>query len=271
MRKLIIVLFISILSIGLVACGEENDQFGENGLAKLKVGATAVPHAEILEEIKPILEDEGVNLEIIQYQDFVLPNINLSEGEIDANFFQHEPYFESFTAERKITNLTNVLKVHIEPMGIYSNKIDDLSKLQKGAQVSIPNDPSNMGRALALLEKAELITLKEGVGVKGTKEDIISNPYNLDIVLLDAPMLPRSLDDVAIAVINTNFALQVNLNPTEDALFIENEESPYANVLTIRTEDLEDERIKKLVKALSSDQVRKFIEEKYQGAIVPVF
>lgn len=273
MKKLILLLLIFILSFSLVACGtnEGADSGESNGLATLKVGASPVPHSEILEEVKPLLEQEGINLEIIQYQDYVQPNIHLSEGEIDANFFQHEPYFESFTTERNITNLTNVLKVHLEPMGIYSNKIDDLSQITDKSVVSVPNDPSNMGRALSLLENAGLIKLKEGVGVKGTIQDIVENPKNLEIVPLDAPMLPRSLDDVAISVINTNFALQAELNPTEDALFIESSDSPYANVLTVRTEDKDNPNIQKLIKALSSEEVRKFIEEKYDGAIVPAF
>lgn len=273
MKKLFLLSIIFVLSLSLVACGatEEATTDEQEELVTIKIGATAVPHAEILEVVKPILAKDGFNLEVIVYQDYVQPNIHLSEGEIDANYFQHLPYFESFTSERSIDNLTNVLNVHIEPMGIYSSKVKDLTELEVGATVSIPNDPSNMGRALALLEKTGLIVLQEGVGVKGTVQDIVENPKNLKIVPLEAPMLPRSLEDVELSVINTNYALQADLNPTTDALVIEDADSPYANVLTIRTEDENNEGIQKLVKALSSEEVKKFIENKYQGAIVPVF
>jgi len=281
MKKLFVLLMIAVLSFGLVACGNSSDQSPANNdgasgeqqaeQVTLKVGASPVPHVEILEVVKPLLAEQGVNLEIVPYQDYVQPNIQLSEGEIDANFFQHVPYFESFTQERGIDNLTNLVKVHIEPMGIYSRKIDDLAKLEDGSKISIPNDPSNMGRSLALLENAGLIKLTEGVGVKGTIQDIEENPKNLELVTLDAAMLPRSLDDVTISVINTNFALQAELNPSKDALFIESSDSPYANVLTIRTEDKDKEAIQKLAQVLTSDEIRTFIEEKYQGAIVPAF
>lgn len=273
MKKLFLLSIIFVLSLSLVACGANEEATAEvqQESVTLKVGATAVPHAEILEVVKLILAEDGINLEIVVYQDYVQPNIHLSEGEIDANYFQHIPYFESFTSDRGITNLTNALKVHIEPMGIYSLSLGELSELDDGATVSIPNDPSNMGRALALLEKAGLITLQDGVGVKGTVQDIVENPKNLEIVPLEAPMLPRSLEDVDISVINTNYALQADLNPTTDALVIEDADSPYVNVLTIRTEDENDEAIQKLIKALTSEEVKKFIEDKYQGAVVPTF
>lgn len=273
MKKLFILSIIFVLSLSLVACGANEEATAEvqQESVTLKVGATAVPHAEILEVVKLILAEDGINLEIVVYQDYVQPNIHLSEGEINANYFQHIPYFESFTSDRGITNLTNALKVHIEPMGIYSLSLRELSELADGATVSIPNDPSNMGRALALLEKEGLITLQDGVGVKGTVKDIVENPKNLKIVPLEAPMLPRSLEDVDISVINTNYALQADLNPTTDALVIEDADSPYANVLTIRTEDENDEAIQKLIKALTSEEVKKFIEDKYQGAVVPTF
>ncbi len=270
MKKIVLVVLIAIISIGFAACGTQSS--GTNSsVVTLKVGATSVPHAEILREIKSDLEKEGVHLEIVEYDDYVQPNIQLADGEIDANYFQHIPYFESFTKERGITNLTYIAKIHIEPMGIYSKKIKDLSELKNGARVSIPNDPSNMGRALALLENAGLIKLKDGTSIKGTIQDIVENKKNLKITPLNAPMLPRSLEDVDISVINTNFALQGNLNPTKDALVIEDSNSPYANILAVRKEDKDKESIKKLAKALTSEKVRKFIEDKYKGAIVPAF
>ncbi len=265
MKKISLLFFVLLLTLSLAACGSSSNE------GTLKVGATPVPHAEILEFVKPLLEKEGVTLEIVVYQDYVQPNIQLSEGEIAANYFQHVPYFESFTTERGITNLTNLISVHIEPMGIYSKKVTDLANLENGAKVAIPNDPSNSGRALALLEKAGLLKLKEGVGVKGTIHDIVDNPKNLDVQLLDAAMLARTLEDFGISIINTNYALEAGLNPTADSLFIEGSDSPYANTLTVRTEDKENEQIQKLVKVLGSEEVKKFIEEKYNGAVVPAF
>ena len=275
MKKFLVLLLIAILSLSLVACGgtkeESNGTKGEeaNGEATLVVGATAIPHAEILEAIKPTLEKEGVKLDIKVFQDYVQPNVQLSEGNLDANFFQHVPYFESFTSERKITNLTNVATVHVEPIGLYSSKIKTLDEIQKGSKLALPNDPSNMGRALALLEKSGLIKLKEGVGVKGTVQDIVENAKELEIVPLDAAMLPRSLDDTTASIINTNYVLQLKEKP--NTVFMEDKDSPYANVLTIRAEDKEKEAIQKLVKALQSDEVKKFIEEKYNGAVIPAF
>ncbi|GBF10220.1 MetQ/NlpA family ABC transporter substrate-binding protein [Tepidibacillus infernus] len=278
MKKFLALFLIAVLSLTLAACGSgsTNEQQGasENGGQQqevtLKVGATAVPHAEILEVVKPLLEKQGIKLDIVEYQDYVLPNTDLAEKQIDANYFQHVPYLESFSKDRGL-DLTYIAKVHIEPMGIYSKKVDDLSKLEDKATVSIPNDPTNGGRALALLEKAGLIKLKEGVGINGTVQDVVENPKNLEIKELEAPMLPRSLDDVTISVINTNYALEAQLNPTKDALFIEDADSPYANVLAVRTEDKDNENLKKLAEALTSPEVKKFIEEKYNGAVVPAF
>ncbi|TCS79384.1 MetQ/NlpA family ABC transporter substrate-binding protein [Tepidibacillus fermentans] len=278
MKKLFVILLVAILSLSLVACGgtKQENQGANAGQGKteaitLVVGATAVPHAEILEKIKPTLEKEGVKLDVKVFQDYVQPNIQLSEGQLDANFFQHVPYLESFTKERNITNLVNIAKVHVEPMGIYSKKVKNLNEVPQGAKVSIPNDPSNMGRSLVLLQKAGLIKLKDGVGIKGTVSDIVENQKNLEIVPLDAAMLPRSLEDVTLSVINTNYALQAKLNPVKDSLFIEDKDSPYANVLVVRKGDENKEAIQKLVKALNSEEVRKFIEEKYNGAVVPAF
>ncbi|HHW17371.1 MAG TPA: ABC transporter substrate-binding protein [Firmicutes bacterium] len=236
----------------------------------LKVGATAAPHAEILEIVKPILKKEGIDLQIVEYDDYVKPNIDLADKQIDANYFQHVPYLEDFAASRKL-DLVWVAKIHIEPMGIYSSKIKSLSDLAEGGKVGIPNDATNGGRALALLEKAGLIKLKEGVGIKATVKDIVDNPKKLDIVELAAPMLPRTLPDLDIAVINGNFALQAGLSPTKDALFLESGDSPFANVLVVRKGDEKRADIQKLAKALQSPEVKKFIEEKYKGAVIPAF
>lgn len=236
----------------------------------LKVGATPVPHAEILNVVKPLLEKEGIDLQIQEFTDYVQPNEALASGQLDANFFQHVPYLEDFAAKRNLP-LTYTVKVHIEPMGVYSKKVTKLDDVAAGAVVAIPNDATNGGRALAVLAKAGLITLKDGVGVTATVKDITANSKNLKITELDAAQLPRSLDDVALAVINSNFAMEAGLVPTKDSLFIESSDSPYANVLAVRKGDEQKDAIVKLGKALTSPEVKKFIEEKYQGAVVPAF
>lgn len=234
----------------------------------LKVGATPVPHSEILEYVKPILAKEGIELEIISFTDYVQPNLALDNGDLDANFFQHIPYLDSFNKDHNL-NLVVVAKVHIEPIGVYSQKIKQISDLRKGAVIAIPNDPSNAGRALALLEKAKVITLKKGVGVKATIQDIVDNQKKLKIKALDAAQLPRVLADVDAAVINTNYALEAKLNPLKDAIFIEDKESPYSNVLVVSKDRFNDSAIRKLAEVLVSPDVKKFIEDKYKGAILP--
>ena len=246
---------------------------GDKGTAKevtLKIGATPVPHAELLAEIKPDLKEQGINLEIVEFNDYVQPNIALNDKELDANFFQHEPYLNDFVKEHKDVKLKNAGGVHIEPMGIYSKKIKDLKELADGATVSIPNDPTNGGRSLLLLQKAGLLKLKDGVNETATVQDIAENPKNLVIQEVEAAQLPRTLEDVDISIINTNFAMNADLNPMKDALFIEDKTSPYVNIIAVREDENRDE-IKTLVKSLQSDKVKKFIEDKYKGAIVPAF
>ncbi|MBR0060311.1 MAG: MetQ/NlpA family ABC transporter substrate-binding protein [Selenomonadaceae bacterium] len=237
----------------------------------LKIGATPAPHAEILEQIKPDLKEQGINLEIVEFNDYVQPNIALNDKELDANFFQHEPYLNDFVKEHTEMKLKNAGGVHVEPMGVYSKKIKDLSELADGATVSIPNDPTNGGRALLLLQKANLLKLKDGVKETATVQDIAENSKNLVIQEVEAAQLPRTLEDVDISIINTNFALNADLNPMKDALFIEDKDSPYVNIITVRDGDENRDEIKKLLTTIKSDKVKKFIEDKYQGAIVPAF
>ena len=236
----------------------------------LKIGATPVPHAEILEQIKPDLKEKGITLEIVEFNDYVQPNIALNDKELDANFFQHEPYLNDFIKEHKDVKLKNAGGVHIEPMGVYSKKIKDLKELSDGATVSIPNDPTNGGRSLLLLQKAGLLKLKDGVNETATVQDIAENPKNLQIQEVEAAQLPRTLEDVDISIINTNFAMNADLNPMKDALFIEDKTSPYVNIVAVREDENRDE-IKALVTSLQSDKVKKFIEDTYKGAIVPAF
>jgi len=262
------------MSLLLTGCGG-GDKPAEKPAAgsetTLKIGATPAPHSEILEQIKPDLKEQGINLEIVEFNDYVQPNIALNDKELDANFFQHEPYLNDFIKEHKDMKLKNAGGVHVEPMGIYSSKIKDLKELADGATVSIPNDPTNGGRALLLLQKANLLKLKDGTGAEATLQDIAENTKNLNIQEVEAAQLPRTLDDVDISIINTNFALNAELNPMKDALFIEDKDSPYVNIIAVRNGDENRDEIKKLLTAIKSDKVKKFIEEKYKGAIVPAF
>lgn len=236
----------------------------------LKVGATPVPHAEVLEFVKPHLAAEGIDLQIVVFNDYVLPNLALSDGELDANYFQHIPYLETFSADHRL-DLEVLVKVHIEPIGLYSSRISSLDQLPDGAQIAIPNDVTNGGRALLLLQEAGLITLRPGAGLEATVLDIVENPKRLRFRELEAAMLPRALADVDAAVINTNFALEAGLNPVKDALIIEGEESPYANVVAVRKGDTANPALQKLAEALTRPEVRAFFLETYGGAVVPVF
>ena len=244
---------------------------GDKLNATIKVGATPVPHAEILEEIKPDLKEKGVTLEIVEFNDYVQPNIALNDKELDANFFQHEPYLNDFVKEHTEMKIKNAGGVHVEPMGIYSSKIKSLDEIPFGGTVSIPNDATNGGRALLLLHKAGVLTLRDGVSEMATVQDIISNHNDLTIQEIEAAQLPRTLDDVDIAVINTNFAMNANLNPMNDALYMEDKTSPYVNIVVVRDGDENRAEIKALLETLRSDKVKNFITEKYKGAIVPAF
>ena len=268
MKKLFSILVL-LLTFSLIAAGC-GSQAGTDKKTVIKVAASPVPHAEILNLIKPTLAKQGIDLQIVEMSDYVRPNMALAEKEIDANFFQHTPYLDKFTKEHSL-NLVSVAGIHIEPMGIYSQKIKNLAEVTSNSVVAIPNDPTNGGRSLVLLEKAGLIKLKDGVGIQATVSDIVENPKNLKIKELEAAQLPRALSDVALAVINTNYALSANLNPTKDALLIEKNDSPYVNILVVRAGDENRPEIQKLVAALKSDEVKKFITEKYQGSIVPAF
>lgn len=237
---------------------------------KLTVGATQVPHAEILEVVKPVLAKEGVELDIKVFSDYVQPNLQLADKELDANFFQHKPYLDTFNKDRG-TKLVSVGLVHVEPFGGYSRKVKSLDALPEGATVAIPNDPSNSGRALLLLQKQGLIKLKDPDNIVATPLDVVENPKKLQFRELEAAMLPRALGDVALALINTNYALEAGLVPTRDALFIEGAQSPYVNVVVSREDNKDAQAVKKLVEALRTPAVKQFIEEKYKGAVVPAF
>lgn len=241
-------------------------------LIKLKVGVSPVPHGDILKYIKDNLATQaGLDLTIVEFTDYVQPNLALGDGQIDANYFQHVPYQNDFAKEHNL-DLVAAAAVHIEPLGIYSKKITSLKDLADKAIVAIPNDATNGGRALRLLADNGLIKLKEDAALTASVQDIAENPKNLQIKELEAAQLARTLDDVTVAVINGNYALQAGLTPSQDALALESgENNPYANVLTVVKGHENDEGIQSLVKLLTSPEVKKFIEDKYQGSVIPAF
>jgi len=277
-KKIISIISLALIALLVVSCGSaQNSNQAQNESSDntkpmiLKVGASPVPHAEILNVVKPILAEEGIELQIVEFADYNQPNLRLADKDLDANYFQHIPYLESFSKEHKL-DLTYTAKVHIEPMGVYSEKVKNLSELKDGAEIAIPNDPTNGGRALILLQQAGLLKIKDGVGINATVYDIAENPKNLKITELEAATLPRVLGDVDAAVINPNYALEAKLVPTEDALVLESpKDNPYVNILAVRKGDENRPEIVKLSEALNSPEVKKFIEEEYKGAVIPAF
>ena len=236
----------------------------------LTVAATAVPHAEILEFVKPALAKEGVTLNVKVFNDYIQPNVQVDQKRMDANFFQHQPYLDEFN-KAKGTHLVSVTGVHLEPLGAYSNKYKKLEELPGGANVVIPNDATNGGRALLLLAKAGVIKLKDPANILSTTKDITENPKDLKFRELEAATIPRVLTQVDLALINTNYALEAKLDPSKDALVIEGNDSPYVNILVAREDDKDSEAMKKLAAALHSPEVKAFILEKYKGAVLPAF
>lgn len=283
MKKILSFLLASVLILPLSACSSNNGSTsGESSNTNsstteksdssdvLKVGASPRPHAEILEFIKPKLEEKGVKLDIVEFTDYVTPNLALNDKEIDANFFQHIPYMESFAKDHNL-DLVSVGTIHVEPLGLYSSKIDSIDTLPDGATIAIPNDPTNAGRSLILLENNGLIKLKKDAGLEATSKDIAENPKNLKFKEIDAAQIPRVLPDVDAAVINVNYILETDLDPAKDALIIEGSESPYANIVTTRPDNKDSDKIKTLIDVLQSEDVKNFISETYKGIVVPAF
>lgn len=256
----------------LTGCGLVGKDKSDADSKKIVIGASTTPHAEILEKAVDILKEQGYELEIKEYTDFVQPNVALNNGDLDANYFQHKPYMENFNDEQS-GDLVVAGVIHYEPYGIYAGKTASLDALGDKAKIAVPNDSSNEARALLLLEAQGLIKLKEGVGLEATVKDIAENPLNLEIIELAAEQIPRSLQDVDVAVINGNYALAAGLNVT-DALATEDKESigatTYGNVIAVKTGNEEKASIKALVAALQSDEITKFIEESYEGAVIPL-
>lgn len=262
-----------LAALSLAACGGEEPLVEEGGVTTIRVAATPLPHMEILTFVSDNLAaDAGIALDLQEQTEYPIPNRLLSEGEVDANFFQHLPYLETEIAENGY-ELTPFAGVHIEPLGIFSESLTSLDEIEDGAAVGIPNDPTNRGRALALLADQGLLALSDGIEpTEATPDDIAENPANLDFQEIDAALLPRTLGDYAIAVINGNYALEADLSPAEDALALESgEDNPYANMLVVRTEDEDNEALRTLDELLHSEDVRQFIEETYSGAVIPAF
>ena len=287
MKKLTSLLLSGALTVGLLAgCAGGGasstpapetttpaETASSEGAVTLKVGASPTPHAEILAVVKDLLAQEGITLEIVEFTDYIQPNLAVEEGEIDANYFQHITYMNNFNAENG-THLASVAEIHYEPFGLYAGTTASLDELQDGATIGVPNDPTNGGRALLLLQEQGLITLKEDVGLEPTVLDIAENPHNYQIEELEAAQLPRSLDSLDLAVINGNYAIQAGLN-VADALAIESAEgtagTAYVNVLAVAEDRVVDPAIQALANALKSDEVKTFIDETYGGAVVAVF
>ena len=273
-KKTIIASVAALALTGFITgCGDEKKAAApapkDSRAVTLKVGVSPVPHAEILGAVKDKLAKEGINVEIIEFTDYVQPNLALNDKNLDANYFQHKPYLDEFARSRNL-KLVSAGAIHLEPMSVFSKKIKDLKDLPDGARVAIPNDPTNGGRALLVLQSAGLIKLRDGALITATPQDITENKKNLQFSELEAPQLPRSLEDADISVININFALEAKLNP-KDAIFTESSDSPYANIVAVREGDENRPEIKKLIEALTSQESKDFIEKKYNGAIKAAF
>lgn len=267
----IICTFLLVLSLAIAGCGQQNTSTSSasgsasSQKAALKVGVTPGPHAEVMDVVKKVAEKNGLELEVIEFNDYVQPNAALVSGEIDVNSFQHQPYLDNMVKDRGY-NLVSVAKTIIFPMGVYSKKIKNISDIANGAALAIPNDPTNGGRALMLLEKAGLLKLKDGLGIQATVADIVENPKNIKIQEMDAAQIPRSLEDMDAAVINTNYAMSAGLVPNKDALILEDSNSPYANILATTSDKKDDPRIQQLIKIYQSDEVKAFVDDHFAGS-----
>ena len=283
MKKKIILALSLVLALTLTACGgakkEEAKAEGNNKVAgevkdgdnKIVIGVSPTPHGEIIEGLKDEFDKAGLDVEVVNFDDYIQPNLQLEAGDLDANYFQHKPYLDSFVEERGIKNLDVLGYVHIEPMALYSEKYKSVDEIEDGAEIIIPNDPSNGARALILLEDAGLIKLKDKTNLNSTEKDIAENPKNLKFTAMDAPSIAQVYKDAGAAVINANFAIGQGLDPTKDSIFLEPKDSPYANLIAIRKEDAGKEKFKKFIEILNSDAAKKLIEEKFKGAVIPAF
>ncbi|MEU5098863.1 MetQ/NlpA family ABC transporter substrate-binding protein [Streptomyces sp. NPDC020996] len=266
------VLAAGALTFGITACGSDKDSGSSDGSGPLVVAASPTPHAEILTYVRDHLAKKaGLDLEVKEFTDYVTPNTATEDGDVDANYFQNQPYLDDFN-KKNGTHIVPVVTVHLEPLGLYSHKVKSADALKSGATVAVPNDTVNEARALKLLAAGGLITLKDGVGNEATPSDITENPKNLKFKELEAAQTPRSLDDVDAAVVNGNYAIEAGLKPSKDALVLESaKDNPYGNFLAVKKGNENDPRVKKLAKLLTSPEVKKFIEDKYDGSVIASF
>lgn len=259
------------LALALVACGGGNAAASAD--TTIRVGASPSPHAEILAQVKDELAEQGYTLEIVEYNDYIQPNVALSEGDLDANYFQHKPYLDDYNAENG-TDLVDAGAIHFEPMGLYAGKSSDLANIPDGAKIAVPSDATNEARALLLLQDQGIIKLRDGAGLSATKNDIVENPHNVEIVELEAANIPHTLQDSDFGIVNGNYALAAGLD-TSSALVTESAGSEaaktYANLVVCRPDNADSDKIKALVAALQSETVRSYIEQTYSGVVVPVF
>lgn len=265
-KRILAIVFAALFIVGALAgCGAKDDK-------TIRVAATEVPHAKILEAARPMLEEQGWKLEVTVFNDYVQPNEVVEAGDFDCNYFQHKPYLDSFNAE-KGTHLVSVGGIHYEPLGIYGGTESDLANISEGATIAVPNDTTNEARALLLLQDNGIITLKEGAGMEATKNDIAENPHNVEIVELEAAQVARVIDETSFVVLNGNYALQAGLNAQTDALAYETSDSEaaqtYVNVIVVKEGNENDEGVKALADVLKSEEMKKIINEKYQGSVVP--
>ncbi|MCM3760330.1 MetQ/NlpA family ABC transporter substrate-binding protein [Alkalihalobacillus oceani] len=279
MKKFLLSTVTALSLIGLAACGTsgegdagETDAGGaEGGTAlseeKLVVGVTAGPHEQILEKVKELAAEQGLEIDPVVFTEYVMPNVALDEGDLDLNVFQHKPYLEDFKEDRNL-DLTDVATAVNFPMGIYSTELADVSELQEGDTLGLPNDPTNGARSLMLFEAAGLIKLDPEAGSSAMVSDIIENPKNLEFIELEASQIPRQLDELAAAAINTNFAIEHGYVPTEDSIFIEASDSPWVNLIVTRTENKDDPVVQTFIEIYQSDEVKQFIEEEFAGSVV---
>ncbi|CAM5349272.1 MULTISPECIES: MetQ/NlpA family ABC transporter substrate-binding protein [Streptomyces] len=266
------VLAAGAVTFGLTACGSDKDSASSDYSGPLVVAASPTPHAEILDFVKDKLAKKaGLDLEVKEFTDYITPNTATEDGSVDANYFQNQPYLDDFNKKRG-THIAPVVTVHLEPLGLYSHKVKKADALKSGATIAVPNDAVNEARALKLLAANGLITLKDGVGTEATPQDITKNPKDLKFKEVEAAQTARSLDDVDAAVINGNYAISAGIKPAKDALVLESaKNSPYGNFLAVKEGNQKDPRVKKLAKLLTSPEVKKFIEDKYQGSVIPSF
>lgn len=275
LKKLFTLVLIIALSLTVFAGCQNNDEAPVNegeAKGKITVAASPTPHAEILEQVKAVLKEQGYELEIVEFTDYIQPNLVVDAGDVDANFFQHKPYLDDFNKENN-TNIVSVANIHYEPLAIYAGKSSDLANIPDGASIAVPNDTTNEARALLLLETNGLIKIKEGAGLAATKNDIVENPHNIEIVELEAAQVSRVIGEVDFVVLNGNYALDAGLN-VADAVAKEEQESEaaqsYANIIAVKEGNEEREDIKALVEALKSDSIKKYITDTYAGAVVAI-